>query len=384
VGRYVTVTSQRAGSLIYIDGANNGPAPVTKYLYYGRHTLRAVKDRYEGEQTFILGTDDQQEGIRLINIEQRDMSDRFGDVTVTVDNKADIYFENKKVGTGSWQAQLREGSYVVETRKADCDPVKTSFTVVAQRKNDIKANAPTPHTGWLSIYTRPGNVQTSYNGDHFIDLSETVSLPIGSYQIEFSRKGYETQNHEYVVRHNQTTSDTVTLSRINYIQPTAFYFGGGITVRNLMGVTAIVGGVFGNHDIQVSYTFGLSKSDAVYWNGDMNTGTKYSMQSIGIKYGYQFPLLSKMAITPQIGYYYNFLTANEASTGNTIYGDKASSHAVSIGAKVVLVPVQHLYIFAAPEYMIAINQDSNFKTITDSSNFSGSGFAVHAGVLVNF
>ena len=386
VGRYVTVTSQRAGSLIYIDGANNGPAPVTKYLYYGRHTLRAVKDRYEGEQTFILGTDDQQEGIRLINIEQRDMSDRFGDVTVAVDNKADIYFENKKVGTGSWQTQLREGSYVVETRKADCDPVKTSFTVVAQRKNNIKANAPTPHTGWLSIYTRPGNVQTQYNGDHFIDLSETVSLPIGSYQIEFSRKGYETQNHEYVVHHNQTTSDTVTLSRISYVKPTCFYFGPTFTVSSLSGVGGVLGVVFKNHDLQLSYSYGIVKSNQTNWfdsEGHTVGASTHTLNTFAVRYGYQIPLLNQFVLVPQLGYALNSLKSTAVGTYEN-YADGAKANLLTIGAKIVYAPFKHFYLFAAPEVDIVMSKDDNYSQAAKKADFSEGGFVANIGLLLNF
>ena len=57
---------------------------------------------------------------------------------------------------------------------------------------------------------------------------------------------------------------------------------------------------------------------------------------------------------------------------------------MTIGAKLVVVPMQHLYFFVAPEYMFALSKDNNFKMITNSSNFSGDGFAVHAGLLVNF
>jgi hypothetical protein len=57
---------------------------------------------------------------------------------------------------------------------------------------------------------------------------------------------------------------------------------------------------------------------------------------------------------------------------------------LTIGAKLVLVPMQHLYFFVAPEYMFALSKDNNFKTITDNSNVSSDGFAVHAGLLVNF
>ncbi len=382
-GRYVTVTSQVAKADIYIDGELCGQSPVRKYLNYGRHQIRATKDRFEGETTATITTNED-EGTRLVQVDMLDMSSHYGDVAVTVDNRADIYFNGRNVGNGSWNTQLREGNYTVETRKADCDPMMTSFTVTARQQNNVKANAPVPHTGWLHLYTRPRNVRATYNGTNPIDLTESVTLPVGSYQLEFTRKGYVTQNHEYTVRRNETTRDTVTLERVTYVKPLAFYFGGAFTVRTLSGISGILGMVYKRHDLQASYTFGLTESDAVYWNGDMNTATKYKMQSIGVKYGYQFPLLRQLAITPQLGYYYNFLTANPAAEGNTTYGDGASSNALSVGVKLVVVPMQHLYIFAAPEYMFAMSKDNNFKSITNSSNFTGDGFAVHLGLLVNF
>lgn len=381
-GRYATITSGVAKATIFVDGDNCGVSPVRKYLNYGRHIIKAVKDRFEGETTAVITTGSQEQTAnsqQLIQVDMQDMSHLYGDVTVTVDNRADIFYNGQNMGTGEWKTQLREGNYTIETRKANSDPAMTSFTVVAQRQNTIKANAPVQHTGWLHIYTRPRNVKISP-----YDVSETQTLPVGTYQLEFTRKGFVTQNKEYTVRRNETTLDTVTLQRVTYVKPLAFYFGGGFTLRSLSGVSAIVGAVYQRHDLQASYTFGLTESDVIYWGGDMNTGTKYKMSSIGVKYGYQFPLMRHLAITPQIGWNYNFLSANAAQTGNTTYGDGASSQALTIGAKLVLVPMQHLYFFVAPEYMFALSKDKNFETISNNSNVSGNGFAVHAGLLVNF
>lgn len=376
-GRYATITSGVAKATIYIDGDDCGLSPVRKYLNYGRHTIKAVKDRFEGETTATITVNDETKN--LIHVDMQDMSHLYGDVTVTVDNRADIFYNGQNMGTGEWKTQLREGNYTIETRKADSEPAMTSFTVVARQQNSVKANAPVPHTGWLHVYTRPRNVKSSP-----FDLSESVTLPVGTYQLEFSRKGFVTQNREYTVRRNETTVDTVTLQRVTYVKPLAFYFGGAFTVRTLMGISGIVGVVYQRHDLQASYTFGLTESDAVYWNGDMNTATKYKMQSIGVKYGYQFPLMRQLAITPQLGYYYNYLSANAVESGNTTYGDGSSSHALSVGAKLVIVPLQHLYFFVAPEYMFALSKDNNFTAISNASNVSGDGFAVHAGLLVNF
>jgi hypothetical protein len=333
---------------------------------------------------FVITTEDAP--LRLINIEQRDMSDHFGDVTVNVDNKADIYFEGKKMGTSSWKTQLREGTYIVETRKADCDPVKTSFTVVAQKNNVFKANAPTPHTGWLSVYTRPGNVKTIYNGDHFIDLSETVSLPIGSYQIEFSRKGFETQNHEYVVRHNQTTADTVTLSRISYIKPTCFYFGPTFTASSLPGIGGVLGVVFRNHDLQLSYSYGIVKSNQTNWfNSEGHTvgASTHTLNTFAVRYGYQIPLLSQFALVPQLGYALNMLKSKAAGTLEN-YADGAKASILTIGAKIVYAPFKHFYLFAAPEIGFALSKDDDYSQAAKKANFSEAGFTANIGVLLNF
>ena len=242
-GRYATITSGVAKANIIIDGDDCGISPVRKYLNYGRHTIKAVKDHFEGETTAVITTNESQQltanNQQLIHVEMQDMSHLYGDVTVTVDNRADIFYNGQNMGTGIWQTQLREGSYTIEARKANSDPALTSFVVKARQMNEVKANAPVPHTGWLHVYTRPRNVKITP-----IDVSETQTLAVGTYQLEFTRKGFVTQNKEYTVRRNETTLDTVTLQRVTYVKPLAFYFGGGFTLRSLSGISAIVGAVY--------------------------------------------------------------------------------------------------------------------------------------------
>ena len=384
IGRYVTINTSQAQSDVTIDGVLIGKSPIyNKYLTYGRHEIMAQRDLYEGTKIINIVPTDDSKG-RVENIEMQDQSLYYGKVTISTDKNADIYFKDKKVGTGSWKTMLREGNYMVETRKADCEPSKTSFTVIAQNTNEIKANSPVPYTGILNIYTRPANVKAIYNGNKELNLQDRPTLPIGLYQIDFSKKGYITDSREYLINHNETTTDTVTLQRVNYVKPIAFFFGGAFTYQSLSGVTGMVGFVLWNNDIQASYTFGLNESDPVYWDGDMNTATKYKMNSIGVKYGYQISLARKLSLTPQVGYLYNTLTANAAKAGNTTYGDGTTSQALSIGAKLTIVPVQHIYLFIAPEYSFKLSQDDMFKTITENSNFKGEGFTVLAGLLVSF
>jgi len=388
-GRYATITSQKAGSEIYIDGTPAGKAPVyNKYLNYGKHVIAAKKDRYEGETEIYVTTNDDSKKARVINVEQRDMSDHFGNVEVSVDNKADIWFEGKNVGNGKWETQLREGNYVVETRKADCDPVKTSFTVVKQQHNSIKAAAPTPHTGVLSVYTRPRNAQATINGSQVIDMTEAHTLPIGTYQLAFSRKGYVPKNQEFTVRHNETTRDTVTLERIKYIKPNTFYFGAGYSIRQLGGITALVGTTYKNYDLQVSYTFGLGKSDNVHWYSTDGKDTylstmTYKRSTLAVKAGYQFELTERLGITPQVGVEFERLSGTVEQGTNT-YGDGATATCISLGAKLLFAPVERFYAFVNPAFSMAAKKDDNFTKIADASDIKAGGFMMTMGVIFNF
>jgi len=164
IGRYVSITTSRPNSDITIDDEYVGKSPiVNRYMTYGKHKIVAQKDLYEGNKEITIVPTDDNKG-RIETIDMQDMSHYYGDVAMTVDNNAEIYFNERLVGKGSWNTKLRQGNYIVETRKADCDPAKTQFSVKSQTTNSIKANPPIPHTGYLSIYTRPANTQIYYNG----------------------------------------------------------------------------------------------------------------------------------------------------------------------------------------------------------------------------
>ena len=387
-GRYVTITTSQAKSDLTIDGEYAGKAPVyNRYMSYGKHTITAQNGRYEGTHTFNVVPTDESKG-RVVSVEMRDMSDHYGDVEVSVENNADIIFNGRSVGVGIWKTQLREGTYTIETRKVDCNPATTTFTVVAQKKNEVKANAPTPFTGYLNIFTRPANVLVTYNGNRQIDFSEAVTLPIGTYQLEFTKKGYVTQNLEYTVNHNELTTDTVTLERIKYVKPLAFYFGVAYTLRSLSGVTGILGAVFKGHDFQAHYTFGLSSSDPIHSytkddNDNYLSSLEFKQSSFGLKYGYQFNLIDKLAITPQVGVNVDRLSGS-VTKGTNLYADGASATCVSIGAKLLYAPAQHIYLFAAPEFDVAVQKDDNFQNLADASNISAGGFVANVGLIVNF
>ena len=387
-GRYVTITTSQAKADVTVDGEYLGKSPIyNRYMNYGRHKVSAQSGIFEGEAEIIVATTDEKV-TKMANVPMYDMSAHFGEVTVTVENQADIFFNDRQVGTSSWKSQLREGTYTVETRKADCDPVKTSFEVVAKKMNNVQAAPPAPHTGRLNVYTRPRDVQAVLNGTRSIELAEIPTLPVGTYQLTLSRKGYVGTSREYVVTHNYTTTDTVSMERIKYIKPSAFYFGAGYAARSLGGIFALAGIVYRNIDLQVSYTFGLSESDGLRWyttdgNDNYLSTITYKRSTFAVKAGYQIVLTERLGITPQLGYEVERFSGT-VSDGTNLYGDGVSASCLSLGAKLLFAPMQRLYFFANPAYSIGISKDDNFKKIEDNSDISAGGFIISLGVIFNF
>ena len=387
-GRYVTLTTSQAKSDVTVDGEYLGKSPIyNRYMTYGRHAVFAQNGIYEAQDTIIVATSDAK-ATKVANIEMRNMSDHYGEVVVNVENNADIWYNGHQVGTGSWSTQLREGSYTVETRKLDCDPIKTTFTVIPKKKNQIQAAPPAPHTGRLNIYTRPRNATALLNGIDPIDLTELQTLPVGTYQLQFARKGYVGTTREYTIKHNLTTSDTVSLEKIKYIKPNAFYFGAGYTMRSMGGITALAGATYKNIDLQLSYTFGLGASDPVRWYSEDGNDTylssvEYKRSTFAVKAGYQIELTERLGITPQLGYQIEQLSG-KVTDGTNLYGDKAAASCISVGAKLVYAPIQRLYLFATPELSLGVSKDNNFTRIADASNISAGGFMVSIGAIFNF
>ena len=388
-GRYVTITTSQAKSDVTLDGEYLGKSPIyNRYMTYGRHAVFTQNGMYEARDTIIITTGDEKT-TKIAHIEMKNMSDHYGDVVVNVENNADIWYNNHQVGTGSWSTQLREGSYTVETRKADCDPIKTTFIVEPKKKNQIQAAPPAQHTGRLNIYTRPRNANAILNGTDEINLTDVPTLPVGTYQLALSRKGYISTTREYTIKHNLTTSDTVTLEKIKYIKPTAFYFGAGYTMRSMGGVTGLLGFVFKNIDLQASYTFGLGASKEVFWynntegNDNYLSTMTYKRSCFAAKLGYQIELTERLGITPQVGYQIEQLSGT-VTDGTNKYGDGASASCISVGAKFMYAPIQRFYLFAAPEFSIGMSKDNNFQNIADASDITAGGFMVSLGAIFNF
>jgi hypothetical protein len=383
-GAFTNIVAQLDKSDIFIDGEYVGKSPVyNRYLNYGQHTLRAVKGMFEGEKTLQVSRND---NLQLVEVPMQDQSSRYGDVTVSVEGGADLLVDGKLVGNGQWKTQLKEGSYNVVARKANCEDALTTFTVKAQQANDVKATAPRPYVGYLSLYTRPRNVSAILDGRESVDLTQQLTLPIGTHQLQLSRKGYVSQDVEYDIRNEKTVFDTLQLKRFSHFKPFLFYFGAGYTLRHLSGLTATAGITYLHHDVQASYTFGLGKSGQWSWydkEGTFVSSQTCKMSSIELHYGYQIELMRNLAIAPQVGYQLNILSGSLVE-GSNDYANGTKSNNLTFGAKIILVPLRNLFVFAQPQYSVALSSDPLFTESAKCGGFDANHFSATIGLLANF
>ncbi len=377
-GMDVAIEASVTGATIFVDDENVGKTPQTVYLTYGIHHITARN----GNMYYDENVNIQKGGEKSLSLQMKDENELFGTVNVTVADGADIYFDGKKVGIGSWYQRLKAGTYVVETRKENSESQTTSFQVEGKTDKTVEAKAPIPYTGSLTVLTSPKLVGI-YNDTKLLSNNGFTKLPIGKNEITYKHEGYRSITKTYNIPRDGELRDTIRLKPLTYIKKTGIYAGVAFTYGgSTMGVTGTIGGIISNFDIQLSYTMGLGSSDEVFWyanetNVEQEVST-YKLNTMQVKFGYQFPLSMRVGITPQIGY------MTQTLSGSGQYGNGCNCGSFTLGAKLLIAPVPHLCVLINPEFAIPNKKSDTYKKIIDIAGFAEGGFYAHAGVIVNF
>ena len=377
-GMSMNLAASVEGSIITIDDEPIGKTPQTVYLPYGIHHITARN----GNMYYDENINVERGGAKSLKMEMQDENLLFGTVNLTVADGADIYFNDEKVGIGSWYQRLKKGTYVVETRKENCESQSTAFEVEAKKDKTIEIKAPIPYTGSLTVQTNPKLVGM-YNDTKLLSENGFVKLPVGKNDITFKHEGYRSITKTYNIERDSELRDTIRLKPLTYIKKSDFYMGVTFTYGgNTMGVTGTAGLLISNFDVQFSYTMGLGTSDNVYWyanetNVQQEVST-YKLNTIQVKLGYQFPLSMRVGLTPQIGY------MTQTLSGSGEYGNGANCGSFTLGAKLQIAPVPHLCLLINPEYALPNKKSDTYKSIVDVGGFAEGGFYAHAGIIINF
>ncbi len=377
-GKEVTLTASVHQAPITVDGDSIGLSPVNVYLSYGDHRVTAERGSMLFEGNVHVAPD----GPSRFELPMEDENLKYGDIAVTVPDKAEIWFEGKRVGLGEWRSRLRAGSYSIELRKPNCETTVENFTVAPGRTTDLKAKAPVAYRGYLSVEVRPALGAQIFHADTLVAENRLGrQLNVGDYSYTFRRKGYLPVTRSFRVVRNEETTDTVFMQRVQYVRANSFYAAIGATYADIPGVTARIGATFANFGLELGYTIGLTKSSDVYWFQDdtnyYDSTCQYTSDAFTAKLGYQFSFIQRFGIMPQLGY------LGQRLRGGT-RGNGAMCHNLSVGARCIFNPVPVVGIFLTPEYAIPVSVNELYDKIAAPAGLTKGGFYVTAGLSFNF
>lgn len=158
---------------VFIDNKLEGTIPLkSKNFSSGEHSIKIVKPLYNPFSQTVIVKDNE------TTLVTPNLSPNFSEVTVTVDNNAEIYINDEKKGSGSWTGKLASGSYLIEAKKEGYRNTAQTFEISSnKRTQDIRLKTPTPIYGELNITSTPTLAEV------FIDDEKQGETPLYIPQI---------------------------------------------------------------------------------------------------------------------------------------------------------------------------------------------------------
>lgn len=378
-GKEVSLAASARNAEIWIDGDSVGLSPVNTYIPYGTHAVRAKLGSLLFDDDIVVSRD----GPERFSLKMEDENLKYGDVVVDVDGGAELWFQNRREGIGQFVTRLRTDDYVVEARKPDHEPVTTTFHVKPGEVNHIKANAPVPHLGYLTLVTEPEHGVTVTQADTAITTQPEMQLPVANYEWTFSRRGYTPVTRRFHISRGVTLADTVVLHKIQYVPSTTGYAALAFEASGRPGVTFTLGGMYQGIDLSFSYTLGLGHTDEVSWYNEtdniFNQAVSYRVDEWAVKAGYCLRFAERFGLTPQAG----FLQQRMLSRDGDLAGNGFTVQCVSIGARLSWHPVPHLSAFVTPEYAVPIGSKGYIDDVCRLAGITRGGFRAYIGLSVN-
>lgn len=324
-----------------------------------------------------------------VTIEMEDLSRLYARCRFSVEGNAEIWFNGQRQSVGTWSPELKEGRYVIETRKFNCNPANTIVEVKPGEANTFTLTPPDPFHGYIRIHTPQPNITIAdrTDGGRILRPEEQEQLTMGTHFLTFTRKGYIEEEREYHIERDQELQDTVRLELYPFIKSNQFYVGLGGMVSAMPCATAIVGGTLFNIDLELSYGLGLTSTPVVTWYNAADysyySQMRYKENKLGVRAGYQLKLSARLSVTPQLGLTVATLSGTNVD-GTGLMGNGKSASFLTIGGKLFFFPTKHLALFVRPEYMAPIGDSQTYTAIMDKAGVTAGGFAATAGFTVNF
>lgn len=240
------------GAQVFIDNTLAGTIPMkSKELSSGEHNIKIVKMLYHPYSQTVLVKDGETSKVNPI------LPANYSEITITVDNEADIYINDEKKGSGYWSGKLESGSYLLEAKKEGYRSTMQNIDISsAQSSLNIQLTTPTP------IYGEANITSTPTMSDVYIDGSFMGQTPLylptiltGDHKILIKHDGFNDFSASiFIAENNNFPLNAVLDNKQSYIVRIdcnvrdAIVYIDGKKFGRIIDLTRLESG---NHDITV-------------------------------------------------------------------------------------------------------------------------------------
>ena len=210
--QYVVFQLTPPNAFVELDGevltTNEGTA--TKLMKFGTYNYRVQAPNYLPEAGNV--TIDDPNNKKVVNIS---LKPNFAQVSINVDNNAEIWVNGEKKGEGSWRGNLGAGTYELEAKKqGHRSSTTTKEFFVTSEPQTVKLQPPVPILGEADINSTPAMADIYIDGKKMGQTPQMVSeLLIGLHQVRISKQGYSDYNSTLTVKEGETSMLTAKLEK---------------------------------------------------------------------------------------------------------------------------------------------------------------------------
>ena len=199
-GTLVIQSRPESGADIALNGLNtNESTPATlQRIPSGEHTITlSMNDYASASRQVALRAGERKEVVV-------EMRPTFAVVRIDTEPSSDIYINNQRRGSGSWQGRLNAGVYTFEAR-LDKHTTHSERRQVSAGEDFSLSLQPEPITGNLRVISMPIGAQIRVNGEDRGTAPNTFrNLLVGEYEVALSHPGYATVSERVTVVEDET------------------------------------------------------------------------------------------------------------------------------------------------------------------------------------
>lgn len=200
IAEFVVIETKPNGAQVYINNQLKGVSPLTVPLLEGEYNCRLEMALYKTEDfNFTL-----EAGNTLKINKTLSELDIYGKIEINTSLEGEIYIDNEKVSTGSYEGRLIEGLHIVKIQ-ADNHKSYTKEILVIANKEYIIDQTLERKLSVISVQSEPLGASI-FIDDEFIGTTPKFvrDVFVGEREISIEKQGYATHKEKISVEYDKT------------------------------------------------------------------------------------------------------------------------------------------------------------------------------------